>query len=109
MIQHPCVDFLENRFRNKLSWRKGEYASATFFHNRRIPVKIDAVHAIAHNKIMIIDGETVITRSFNFTRAAEENNGENLLVIHDKKLADRYVRNWKEHDRHSEVYGSRGK
>jgi phosphatidylserine/phosphatidylglycerophosphate/cardiolipin synthase-like enzyme len=29
-------------------------------------VKIDAVHAIAHNKIMIIDGETVITGSFNF-------------------------------------------
>jgi phosphatidylserine/phosphatidylglycerophosphate/cardiolipin synthase-like enzyme len=37
-----------------------------------IPVKIDAAHAIAHNKTMIIDGETVITGSFNFTKAAEE-------------------------------------
>ena len=49
-------------------------------------MKIDAEHAIAHNKVMIIDGETVITGSFNFTKAAEENNAENLLIIHDKKL-----------------------
>jgi phosphatidylserine/phosphatidylglycerophosphate/cardiolipin synthase-like enzyme len=49
-------------------------------------VKIDTQHAITHNKVMIIDGETVNTGSFNFTRAAEENNAENLLVIHDRKL-----------------------
>jgi phosphatidylserine/phosphatidylglycerophosphate/cardiolipin synthase-like enzyme len=53
---------------------------------------------------MIIDGETVITGSFNFTKAAEENNAENLLIIHDKKLAERYTKNWQEHERHSEVY-----
>jgi phosphatidylserine/phosphatidylglycerophosphate/cardiolipin synthase-like enzyme len=41
--------------------------------NLGIPVKIDAVHVIPHNKIMIIDGGTVITGSFNFTKAAEEN------------------------------------
>ena len=55
-------------------------------------------HAIAHNKVMIIDGETVVTGSFNFTKAAEENNAENLLVIHDKKLAERYTKNCHEHD-----------
>ena len=36
-----------------------------------------------HNKVVFIDGETVITGSFNFTKAAEENNAENLLVIRD--------------------------
>ena len=70
-------------------------------------MKIDAQHAIAHNKVMIIDGETVITGSFNFTKAAEERNAENLLIIHDKKLAERYAENWQEHERHSEVYGGR--
>ena len=80
------------------------YSSTTFLYNQGIPVKIDAQHAIAHNKIMIIDGETVITGSFNFTKAAEENNAENLLVIHDKKLAERYTENWKEHEGHSQVY-----
>jgi phosphatidylserine/phosphatidylglycerophosphate/cardiolipin synthase-like enzyme len=51
----------------------------------------------------------VITGSFNFTKAAEEKNAENLLVIRDKKLAEQYIKNWKEHDRHSEVYTGRGR
>jgi phosphatidylserine/phosphatidylglycerophosphate/cardiolipin synthase-like enzyme len=89
------------------SQRTQKYSSATFFFNAGIPVKIDAQHAIAHNKVMIIDGETVITGSFNFTKAAEENNAENLLVIRDKKLAELYIKNWQEHDRHSEVYVGR--
>lgn len=89
------------------SQRTQKYSSATFLFNVGIPVKIDAQHAIAHNKVIVIDGETVITGSFNFTKAAQENNAENLLIIHDKKLAERYARNWLEHDRHSEVYPRR--
>ena len=77
--------------------------------NLGIPVKIDAVHAIAHNKIVIIDREAVITGSFGFTEAAEENNAENLRVIHDRKLAERYTRNWEEHAQHSEIYIGKGK
>jgi phosphatidylserine/phosphatidylglycerophosphate/cardiolipin synthase-like enzyme len=42
---------------------------------------IDAQHAIAHNKVMILDRRTVITGSFNFTHQAEVENAENLLVI----------------------------
>jgi phosphatidylserine/phosphatidylglycerophosphate/cardiolipin synthase-like enzyme len=91
------------------SQRTDQYSSATILFNAGIPVKIDAVHAIAHNKIMIIDDETVITGSFNFTKAADENNAENLLVIKDKRLAERYIMNWQEHERHSEVYVGKGK
>jgi len=86
------------------SQRTDKYSPATFFYNAGIPVKIDAQHAIAHNKVMVIDGETLITGSFNFTKAAEEKNAENLLLIRDKKLAERYIENWQEHERHSEVY-----
>lgn len=56
---------------------------------------------------MIIDGETVITGSFNFTKAVEENNAENILVIHDKKLASANTKNWLEHEKHSEVYAGK--
>ena len=91
------------------SQRTQKYSSATFFANHGIPIKIDSAHAIAHNKVIIIDGETVITGSFNFTKAAEENNAENLLVVHDRKLAEGYTSNWEEHERHSEVYQGRGK
>jgi phosphatidylserine/phosphatidylglycerophosphate/cardiolipin synthase-like enzyme len=54
------------------SQKKDGYSSATFLHNAGIPTFIDSAHAIAHNKIMIIDSETVITGSFNFTKAAEK-------------------------------------
>jgi phosphatidylserine/phosphatidylglycerophosphate/cardiolipin synthase-like enzyme len=91
------------------SQKTQKYSSATFLYNQGIPVKIDAQHAIAHNKIMIVDGETVITGSFNFTKAAEENNAENLLVIRDKKLAELYIKNWQEHAQHSEVYVGRAR
>lgn len=86
------------------SQRTENYSSADFVANAGIPVKIDVVHAIAHNKVMIIDSSVVITGSFNFTKAAEENNAENLLVIRDKDLAVKYINNWWVHDGHSEPY-----
>jgi phosphatidylserine/phosphatidylglycerophosphate/cardiolipin synthase-like enzyme len=39
-----------------------------------VPMHTDAKHAIAHNKIMVIDGYEVLTRSLNFTKAPEEHN-----------------------------------
>jgi len=86
-----------------------QYSSATFFLNQGMTPKIDSMHAITHNKVMIIDGETVITGSFNFTKAAEESNAENLLVIRDKKSAELYTNNWQEHEKHSDVYTGRGR
>jgi len=53
---------------------------------------------------MIIDREVVITESFNFTRAAEESNAENVLIIRSKDLAREYLDNWEKHKGHSEVY-----
>ena len=85
-----------------------KYSSADFLVNSGIPTRIDAAHAIAHNKVMVIDNEVVITGSFNFTKAAEEKNAENLLVVHNKRLAAQYSENWRRHEAHSEVYTSKG-
>ena len=52
----------------------------------------------------MIDRATVITGSFNFTKAAEEQNAENMLVIRDKALADKYAANWQAHVEHSDKY-----
>lgn len=90
------------------SQRSEKYTEADFISRAGIPTFIDAKHAIAHNKVMIVDGSIVITGSFNFTKAAESNNAENMLVIHGKPLAARYFENWEEHLAHSEVYTPRG-
>jgi phosphatidylserine/phosphatidylglycerophosphate/cardiolipin synthase-like enzyme len=73
-----------------------------------ISLLVDAKHSIAHNKVMIIDRQVLITGSFNFTMQAENSNAENLLVIHDGALAERYLANWHDHEAHSEPYTGSG-
>jgi phosphatidylserine/phosphatidylglycerophosphate/cardiolipin synthase-like enzyme len=90
------------------SQRSAKYSSADFLANSGITTYIDARHAIAHNKIMILDRSTLITGSFNFTVAAEEKNAENLLIIKgNKPLIERYIRNFMEHKDHSGVYAGK--
>jgi phosphatidylserine/phosphatidylglycerophosphate/cardiolipin synthase-like enzyme len=87
------------------SQRSQKYSSADFVAHAGIPTYIDSTHAIAHNKIMIIDRSTLITGSFNFTKAAEDNNAENLLIIKGNiPLTERYIKNYLEHRSHSELY-----
>ena len=67
-----------------------------------IPVYIDGHHAIAHNKIMLIDGRVVITGSFNFTVSAEKANAENLVIIRDRpEIYNLYEQNLRMHLEHS--------
>lgn len=73
-----------------------------------VPVRLDGAHHTAHNKTMVIDGEVVITGSFNFTKHSARENAENLLVIRDKGLAAKYAANWKGHAEHSTAYEGTG-
>jgi phosphatidylserine/phosphatidylglycerophosphate/cardiolipin synthase-like enzyme len=73
------------------SQRTEKYSSADFLANQGVPTKIDSNHAISHNTVMILDGETVLTGSFNFTQAAQEKNAEHVLIIRDKALAAPYT------------------
>jgi phosphatidylserine/phosphatidylglycerophosphate/cardiolipin synthase-like enzyme len=63
------------------SQQSEKYSSADFVVHAGIPTYIDAQHAIACNKVVVFDQATIITGSFNFTKAAEEKNAENLLVF----------------------------
>ena len=82
--------------------KKNGYSPATFLVNQGIPTYIDSGHAGAHDKVMIIDKETVITGSFNFSKSAENQNAENLLIIRSSELAELYRENWMNHKSHSE-------
>lgn len=65
-----------------------------------IKIYIDKMVGIAHNKIIIIDNDTVITGSFNFSHAAQHRNAENSLTIHSEKLAAIYSKNfWLRHSK----------
>jgi len=69
--------------------------------NKHLWFKIDAQPTIAHNKVMIIDEHVVVTGSFNFTRAAQKDNAENVLIIDDSALAQKYAKNWYSREKQS--------
>ena len=74
------------------------YSSSKFFQNLSFDLKIDVKHAIYHNKVMIIDDKTIITGSFNFTKAAETKNAENVLIIRENpQIALLYKQDWLKH------------
>ena len=85
-------------------------SAADFLRNNGVATYIDDRHAIAHNKIMVIDRATIITGSFNFTKAAEEKNAENILVIKGNPgLASKYLANFEWHLKHSVRYEGRNR
>jgi phosphatidylserine/phosphatidylglycerophosphate/cardiolipin synthase-like enzyme len=82
-----------------------KYSVATFLVNAGIKTLIDAEHAIAHSKVMVIDSATIITGSFNFTKKAEASNAENLLVIKEApELVHAYEANIQAHAAHAHLY-----
>jgi phosphatidylserine/phosphatidylglycerophosphate/cardiolipin synthase-like enzyme len=81
------------------------YSSADFLANAGVATYVDSEHAIAHNKVILIDGQIIITGSFNFTASADTDNAENLLVLANKpKLYAAFEKNFQEHLKHSKKY-----
>jgi len=67
-------------------------------HRAGARVYLNTSHAASHNKIVIVDGTTVITGSYNFTQAAQSRNAENVVVISgNRAITGRFVDNFEYH------------
>lgn len=72
------------------------YSAVRYLANQGVAVRVNARHAIQHNKFMVIDEVTVQTGSLNYTSAAAERNAENVLVIRGApELARAYSDEWR--------------
>lgn len=81
----------------------GAFSALAFFSDGKVPVWRDGAHKDAHNKIILIDGNIIITGSFNFTDQSDEVNAENLLIIRDKPgLFAAYEAYFEQHLQHSQ-------
>jgi phosphatidylserine/phosphatidylglycerophosphate/cardiolipin synthase-like enzyme len=69
------------------SERTSRSSVAEWLADNGIPVRFNSRYAIMHDKFLIIDDITLETGSFNFTKAAENQNAENVLVLHDDPQA----------------------
>ncbi len=73
----------------------GRYSAATFLANHAVAVRVDGEYQLQHQKVVIVDGVSIETGSYNFTASARDRNSENVLIIRDApELAARYEANW---------------
>lgn len=65
-----------------------------------IPVRIDRTEAHMHHKFGILDGETLINGSYNWTRSAAHDNQENLVIQKEATLVkafdEAFERGWQQ-------------
>jgi phosphatidylserine/phosphatidylglycerophosphate/cardiolipin synthase-like enzyme len=77
-------------------------------HGAGIDVRTLDAFAIAHDKVIIVDGETVQTGSFNYSAAAENRNSENVLVAwRNPQLASIYLAHFQRNQRLSSPFSSK--
>jgi len=68
-----------------------KYSKSRYFINNGIEgIRISSNNSIMHNKFAVIDNKIVITGSYNWTASAGERNDENLLIIDDKNIIEKY-------------------
>lgn len=70
--------------------KKERYSKARYLITNGIDVKFHLASGLMHNKFAVIDGQEVLTGSFNWTASANMRNEENLLVITDKEISAKY-------------------
>jgi phosphatidylserine/phosphatidylglycerophosphate/cardiolipin synthase-like enzyme len=74
----------------------GEYSKYWEMEQAGLDVRLDGNPDLMHHKVFIIDSETVITGSPNFSKRGDQDNDENLLIIHDRETALQYLREFEE-------------
>lgn len=74
----------------------GQYSVDELIESEGIEIKIRKQTGAMHNKFCVIDGEKVLTGSFNYSSNADEKNDENLILLIDEELAKAYSSEFEE-------------
>jgi phosphatidylserine/phosphatidylglycerophosphate/cardiolipin synthase-like enzyme len=74
---------------------KEKFSKSRYLSKKGVNVKFHMGIGIMHDKFAVIDDKIVLSGSFNWTVSAEKKNAENLLVITDKKIAEKYKEQFK--------------
>jgi len=74
---------------------KEQFSKSRYLIGKGINVKFRLGPGLMHNKFAVIDNHILLTGSFNWTASADKKNAENLLIITNKELAQRYAKQFK--------------
>ncbi|MEB3220604.1 MAG: phospholipase D-like domain-containing protein [Candidatus Sericytochromatia bacterium] len=75
----------------------GQYSLFDRFKAAKLEVRKDGNEALMHHKVIVVDNDTVITGSYNYSQNAEHNNNEAFLIFRHARsvagaFADEYER-----------------
>ncbi|ELU6797532.1 phospholipase D family protein [Salmonella enterica] len=74
---------------------KASVAAMNLLVNAGIPVRTVSKFKILHDKVIVADGRHTEVGSFNYSRAADKSNSENVLVVWDDPVvAQKYMNHW---------------
>jgi len=68
-----------------------QYSEYQRLKDSNVSVRLDGNPHLMHHKFMVIDEYIVVTGSYNWSSAAEDRNDENIVVILDRDVAQRFV------------------
>jgi len=96
----PIAKALAARIRNGVRVRAvfdktqagNSHSQDEFLRARGADVRLDGNPYAMHDKVMVMDGEIVVTGSYNFSKAAQTKNDENVLIVHSRPTAGQYRR-----------------
>jgi phosphatidylserine/phosphatidylglycerophosphate/cardiolipin synthase-like enzyme len=76
------------------------YSQLTSLYCAGVPVRQDGNPNTFHHKVFVFDESIVATGSFNFSKNADDNNDENILIIYSPEISQLYLqefeRRWEE-------------
>ena len=71
------------------------FSKSRYLIGKGVSVKFRLGPGLMHNKFAVIDAKELLTGSFNWTASADKKNSENLLILSDKELAQKYAKQFK--------------
>ena len=93
LLQAENFDFtVEGIFEERNS--TANWSQLPALHCAGAKVRQDGNRYILHHKVIIIDEDTVITGSFNFSSSAAERNDENIVIVRNAAIAGLYLDEW---------------
>ena len=63
----------------------------TLFREAGLDIRLDGGPEVMNHKIIIIDGRIVVMGSYDLTQRAENENDENVLIIYDERVAQKFM------------------
>lgn len=61
------------------------------FRQAGLDVRLGSSSGVMNHKVLIIDGQIVVVGSYDFTNRAENVNDENVVIIHNEQIAEKFI------------------